>query len=256
MSETIQRAAEPSPITHPPKLNLRRLERIQRFLQYLTGFVLLIFIISICVSAWQLSRIRKEIRTQEQTLIDNKKLIDSQKQEIAGLTNGYITLVSGVQGLTLSGSESKPDQQKIKDAVERSLAQTVDATQLPPRIYVQIAREEQRKRAAEVAHQLQASGYIVPGIENVRGKAPNTSELRFCPKDNSVDQDLAGITKALQAISVSVTSVRLPNCGNVRPRHYEIWFSEDWAMPKEPQGQVVKKPIVEDPKAPLQKRKQ
>jgi len=255
MSEIIQRAAEPSPITHPPKLNLRRLERIQRFLQYLTGFVLLIFIVSICVSAWQLWRIRKEIRTQEQTLINNKKLIDSQQKEITGLTTGYTTLISGVQELTLSASESNSEQgKKIKDTVERSLAQTGDATLLPPRIYVQIAREEQRKRAAEVARQLQTGGYIVPGIENVREKAPNNSELRYCPKDNSVDEDIAGIIKALKAMSIAISPVRLPNCGNARTRHYEIWFSEDWAMPKEPTGQVVK-PIVENPKASLQKPK-
>jgi hypothetical protein len=109
---------------------------------------------------------------------------------------------------------------------------------------VQIAREDQRKRAAQVARQLQASGYIVPGIENVRGKAPISSQLRYCVEDNLVEDDLAGITKVLESIKISATKYRVPNCGNVRARHYEIWFGEEFSNGEIGAGEIKKLPTA------------
>jgi hypothetical protein len=82
-----------------------------------------------------------------------------------------------------------------------------------------------RRLAAALLSRLQAKGYIVPGIENVEGKAPSTSQLRYCPTDK-FEEDLADITKTLESIKISVGTQRLPACGNVRPRLYELWFGE------------------------------
>jgi predicted nucleic acid-binding Zn-ribbon protein len=232
MSERMRDGVVDSAAASPPQLNVRSLERIQRWLQYIAGFVLLIFIVSISISYFELRRIRREIadgqeqvRQQRKTIEENSKLLESQKQSITGLR----TVVSGLQQATLAATEADPKQgEQTKETVEKILAQTEDTRQLPPRIYVQIAREDQRKHAAEVARQLQSRGYIVPENENVRGKAPTTSQLRFCSNDKTAEEDVAGITKTLQSISISVTSYRLPNCGNVRARHYEIWFGEEF----------------------------
>ena len=218
MSEEIQNVSE-KPLTtssvSPPKLNLRRLERIQTVLQYLAGFVLLIFIVSIVISYFQLRRIRHEIA-------ENQKLIDSQRQQL----KSQEPVISGLQQVTLLASEANPNRgEETKRIIEGSIAQSGQTQQLLPRIYVQIAREDQRKRAADVASRLQARGYIVPGIENVEGKVPPTSQLRYCPTDK-FEEDLADITKTLQSISISVSTQRLPKCGSVRPRLYELWFDE------------------------------
>jgi len=231
MSERMRSAVDDSAVSSPPHLNLRRLERIQRWLQYIAGFVLLIFIVSISISYFELRRIRKDIAEGQDTVRDLNKKITEKRIEIdslQGRVKSQGKLISGLQQATLAATEADPKQgEQTKDTVERILAQTEDA-KLPPRIYVQIAREDQRKHAAEVARQLQSRGYIVPGIENVRGKAPTSSQIRYCANDKIAEEDLAGIMKTLQSISISVTSYRLPNCGNIRPGHYEIWFGEEF----------------------------
>jgi cell division protein FtsL len=218
MSEEIQNVSE-KPLTtssvSPPKLNLRRLERIQTVSQYLAGFVLLIFIVSIVISYIQLRRIRHEIAK-------NQEVIDSQRQQL----KSQEPVISGLQQVTLLASEANPNRgEEAKRIIEGTITQSGQTQQLPPRIYIQIAREDQRKRAADVASRLQAKGYIVPGIENVEGKVPSTSQVRYCPTDR-FEEDLADITKTLESIKISVGTQRLANCGNVRPRLYELWFGE------------------------------
>jgi hypothetical protein len=245
-------AVDESAATSPPQLNLRRLERIQRWLQYIAGFVLLIFIVSIFISYFELRRIRRDIAERQDEVRKLNLEIDKRRTQVKSqleTIESQSTSISVLQEATIVANEANPNQpEQKKETIEKSIAQTGDARPLPVRIYLQIAREEQRKKCAQVARQLQTRGYLVPGIENVREKAPNKSELRFCPKGNSVDEDLAGITDALKAISISVNRVRLSNCQNVRSRHYEIWFSEEWGMPKELPTQSVKQSVTKPPK--------
>ena len=216
----------------PATLNLRTLERIQGFLQYAAVLVLLVFVALIVVSYFQLRRIRREIADQ-QTLLDKRRLeikdleqtLESRKKTI----EAQDSIISVLQPTSLAASEADPKVgTRTKQNVEDSLPQVNDVKQLPARIYMQIAREDQRRRAAQIARALQAAGYIVPGIENVREKAPANSQLRYCDGKNYLPEDLDAITKALERIQVSVTRQSLSRCGNVRPRHYEIWLGENY----------------------------
>jgi septal ring factor EnvC (AmiA/AmiB activator) len=214
-----------SPGSTPAPLNLRRLERIQSFLQYAAVLVLLVFVGLIVVSYFQLRRIRREIAAQ-QTLLDKRKL---EIKELEASLENRRKVISGLQETTLALTEDNPKEgARAREAVERSIAQISDVEQLPARIYMQIAREDQRRRAAAIARALQAEGYIVPGIENVRDKAPDNSQLRYCGDGKNLPEDLDSIIKALERISVSVTRQPLARCGNVRPRHYEIWLGENY----------------------------
>ena len=217
----------------PATLNLRSLERIQGGLQVAAVLVLLVFVVLIVVSYFQLRRIKREIAAQ-QTMIATQEikikandavLADQEKKRIDAQT----AMISYFQGSTLAASEADPNKGvRTKQVVEDNLPQVNNIRQLPARIYMQIAREDQRRRAAAIARELQAAGYIVPGIENVRGNAPTNSQLRYCEGDNFLPEDLDGITKALERIPFSVTRQPLPRCGNVRPRHYEIWLGESY----------------------------
>ena len=218
--------------TSPPTtINLRRLERIQRFLQYASFLVLLVFVVLIVLSYFQLRRVKREI-AEQQALIQQQK--NEMKENEATLANQTKTieeqkaLISAFQGWSLAATEANPEAgARTREAVENRLPREVNL-RLPARIYMQIAREDQRRRAAAIARALQAAGFIVPGIENVRDKAPTNSQLRYCDGDNQLQGDLDDITKALARISVSVTRQRLPRCGNVRSRHYEIWLGESY----------------------------
>lgn len=216
----------------PVTLNLRRLERIRVLLQYASGFVLLVFVGLIVLSVFQLRGIKREIAAQ-QALIDKQRLEMKENEATLAdqkkLMEAQSAVISVLQQPTLAATEANPSEgARTREAVEDSLPKLNDVTQLPARIYMQIARADQRKRAAVIARNLQAAGYIVPGIENVRDKAPANSQLRYCDGANFLPADLDGITKALERISVSVTRQRLARCGNVRPRHYEIWLGESF----------------------------
>lgn len=222
-----------SPGSAPATLNLRRLERIQSFLQYAAVLVLLVFVALIVVSYFQLRRIKRDIGEQQAIIEKQKKEIKSNEAELAEQERKRIEaqtrLISNLQGSSLAASEADPQKgARTKETIEDSFPQVNDVKQLPARIYMQIAREDQRRRAAAIARALQAEGYLVPGIENVRDKAPDNSQLRYCGDGKNLPDDLDNIMKALERISVSVTRQPFSRCGNIRPRHYEIWLGENY----------------------------
>ncbi len=128
----------------------------------------------------------------------------------------------------------------MRQAVEQSIAQVVtqgseagaDVAQIPPRVYIQITREEQRARAGAVARCLQAGGYVVPGIENVARKASpqGVSDVRYYQGNEAAEGDVEGIrAMLLKDFGVSLKTVQLPAAGAIRPRHYELWLGDDFA---------------------------
>src|SRR5258705_8733387 len=234
-------AASPS---EAPTLNLRRLESIQRLLQYGAVLVLLVFLGLIGLSWFQLRRINNEIATAEESLRETKLEISQLKLEADNLRAEKSGLIEVTNALTVAtrslGGQSPEDGEKVKQAIEQSIAQTSDPDQIPARIYIQVGREDQRKRAAEVARKLQAQGYVVPGLEHkisfelnrIRGievrPAPRVSQLRYY-QDNAVSQkDIHDIVTLLHAMGVELKQVLLPPLRVARARHYEIWFGDDF----------------------------
>jgi len=223
----------------PAKLNFRKLENIQKLFQYATILVLLVFIGLIAYSYFKLQDINKKIEsgnqqllTQNDQIAKNQAKIDSQNNVIKSQQQTNTIL----QNVTQSISEKSPEQgEEIKKAIEKSVAQTPKGSQVPARIYIQIAHEDQRARATKVAKLLQAKGFIVPGIENVEKKSKLTdrSEIRYCNIGNSTDKDVNDIVEIVQNLSISLTKQELhQNCDKVRPRHYEIWFGHSFSMPE------------------------
>lgn len=263
MSQDDQARDSTAAHTEVPKLNLRRLETIQRLLQYGAVLVLLVFLGLIVLSWFQLRGIKDEIATADASLSQKKSEIlqlkkdaEKLKGENSGLqkVNGALTVV------TRSIGEQSPEQaEKVKQAIEESIAPTNDVptnvpTQVPPRIYLQIGREDQRKHAGEVARKLQAEGYTVPGLahvpglervpglehlpglgqrtrqvaENARLSSPRFSQIRYYQSNEVSQKDVNDIVRILQGMGVELKQVQLPFSKAVRARHYEIWFGEDF----------------------------
>ena len=230
-------AAVSTPQLPPQKLNLRRLEQIQRLLQFGAALVLLVFLILIAVSYFQWRRIEKEIASDRQTVQKQRAAIEEgsqtitrQRQEIEQnktAIQALQTVFKGLQEVSREFTAKGPEQGEMaKQTIEQNIDPDVNVRQIPIRIYFQIAREDQRKHASQVASQLQARGYIVPGIEYVGRKASGPTQLRYCQSDDLVKQDLDGITRALASLNVKVEPLKIARCGNVRPRHYEVWFGD------------------------------
>jgi hypothetical protein len=123
----------------------------------------------------------------------------------------------------------------IKTAEEKNatLTETQLTISLPPRIYFQLANENQRARADKLAGALRNSGFTIPAYQIVGDRAPVRSELRWYQPAN--EADLSSVTgnrdKALQKCK----EVDGPNwiarevrtSSSARPNHFELWFGAD-----------------------------
>jgi hypothetical protein len=196
------------------------------------------------LSWFQLRRINNEIATAEGRLAETKLQINQLKSEGDNLRAEKTGLKEVNNALTVVtrslGEQSPEDAEKVKQVIEQSIAQTSDPDQVPARIYIQVGREDQRKRAAEVARKLQAQGYVVPGLEHkinfdlsrISGievrPAPRVSQIRYY-QDNAVSQkDINDIVTLLHGMGVELKQVLLPASRVARARHYEIWFGDDF----------------------------
>jgi len=231
--------------TEPPKLNLKRLETIQRLLQYGALLILLVFIGLIGLSWFQLRRLNRAREAARTDLLQKRREIDQLKTEADKLRaekNGLQKVNGALTVVTRSlGEESPAKAQEVKQAIEQSIAPASDApaneqSQIPARIYIQIRREDQRKRANEIARKLQAAGYIVPGLEQENGEglenvhllSPRVSQIRYYQNNEASQKDINDIVSLVRGMGIELKQVLLPLSNLVRARHYEIWFGEDF----------------------------
>lgn len=227
----------------PPKLNFKRLESIQRLLQYGAALTLVVFLVLIVFSYFEWRGTIDEIKTNEQKIEEQKKIL---ADKLAELKQSNENLAKQQEELDRQREDLKKNEEIIKkqneevsekqklidgfkEVLKNKSVQNGGDKQTPPLIYVHIAREDQRARAAEIVRQLKSKGYLVPGIENVNKKAPEASQLRACSSNDVAKNDVIEITKALASLSAaSVEPKYLTNCGISRPRHYEIWFGANF----------------------------
>jgi cell division protein FtsB len=215
------------------QLDLGKLELIRRWSQYLAAVVLVIFVGLIVISGVKLHQINTKIDNLEAEATRKKSELESlekRKKELEGSIANLSDLNEGLSNASRTATEQDPGQYlRVRESIEGSILKDANPRQIPARIYLQIGGEEQRKRAAEVVRQLQAKGYIVPGIENVGTKArlPHTSQLRYYQTDSVSLGDIKDITESLGRLGVKLSTVPLSST-NVRPRHYEIWFGQDF----------------------------
>jgi hypothetical protein len=150
------------------------------------------------------------------------------KTEIKQLQTTKNDLETRVGQLNATISVIPPEQ--LKGALEVAPQQIT--SKLPPRIYVQIATEEQRKIAEMASRKLRSAGFIVPGIEDVGKKAPDRTEIRYFVPDEGNGPDLKAIEQTLSAAGIPAIPkyTTLPTSSKIRPRHFELWFGESTSV--------------------------
>lgn len=122
----------------------------------------------------------------------------------------------------------------LKSAEENAaLTETQQTTQVPPRVYIQIAGKGQAARADKIAAALRSVGFTVPAYEVVGDRAPGNNQLRYYRSLDEAETapDTENLDKALQKIKEADgpnwSKVRLNPSRSVRPGHFEIWFAEE-----------------------------
>ena len=214
-----------------PKLNLRKLESIQRVLRYAALVVLAVFVSLIAYSAYKLRQINQQIDDKRARLASLDDELKEKESRIAELDKKVETQDTTIETL-IDPKRPLSDEQaaEVEQTIEENVAEIPNPNHIPPRVYIQIGREEQRKSAGEVARRLQARGFLAPGVENVREKAPRVTQLRYYQTDEVAQADLRSLMEFFRSLGVKLDKpVLIKGSGKERPRHYEIWFGNDFA---------------------------
>ena len=220
------------PQEEPNRLDLGKLELVQRWSQYAAVLVLVIFVVLFVTGSILLNKQIEQIKANDLKINSQREEIKSKEENIKSLDKeidiGKRAFKSVVDPNSKLLDAKQADQ--VKQYVESNIDQGDGEKKIAARIYIQIGDEDQRARATEVVRLLQKRGYIVPGIENVGSKAriPARSQLRYYQTDSVAEADIKDIVSVLRGIGIEIQTPPPITSGNVRPRHYELWFGKDF----------------------------
>lgn len=134
--------------------------------------------------------------------------------------------------LATAVSETEGESPEVRK-VASEVAEEADArSKLLPRIYIHIRAEEDRAHCAAVAAKLEQAGFVVPGIERLVDRGPDSSQVRYFRKSEE-----SGARRIADILKAAGVDVRLAYVGGyeesdkIRPGHYELWFA-----PGQPRG--------------------
>ena len=119
--------------------------------------------------------------------------------------------------------------QDIKESASGTVKEQASAAlaAIPARVFLHVASDTQQRSAEQIAATLKDRGYVVPGIENVSGKAqsPKKTNVRYF---NSEDQAAAeSIAQVLRERGIADASPYHVSMFKVRPGSLEVWFAPD-----------------------------
>lgn len=229
---------QPAP---PPKLNLRKLESLQRVLRYAAALVLAVFVGLIAYSGYKLRQINREIADKQARLAGLDETLKRKEREIAELDKKVETQDATI-GTLIDPKRQLTDEQaeQVERTVEEYVAEIKNPNQIPPRVYIQYSHAEQEKRVGEVARQLQSRGFLTPGISRYKGTAPWITRLSYYmtdegAQDDVVRDDLRNLLSYFKSIGLKAGSLnRVRETKGVRPRHYDVVFGEDFGSAAPP----------------------
>ena len=220
------------PQDEPHRLDLGKLELVQRWSQYAAVLVLVIFVVLFVAGSIQLNKLYARITRGQETLDRQTEQIKANDLKIKSQEDKINIRDTTIQSLLDPNAKPLDAKQadQVKQIVESNIDQSGGEKKIAARIYIQIGDEDQRARATEVVRLLQKRGYIVPGIENVGSKAriPDRSQLRYYQTDSVAEADIKDIVSTLRGIGIDIQTPAPITSSNVRPRHYELWFGKDF----------------------------
>ena len=123
-------------------------------------------------------------------------------------------------------AEAEPEESKIKEVAIKVADVAKARIELRPRIYMHVQGNTEKDAARAVEELLEKKDWIVPGIQRVGQKSPNSSQLRYFKKaEKSMAEEIHDSLKnADYDISLSYIS-GYEESKAIRPMHFEIWFA-------------------------------
>ena len=224
------------PSAPPPKLNLRKLESLQRVLRYAAAVVLAVFVGLIAYSGYKLRQINRQIEEKQARLAGLDEELKKKEAEVADLDKRNEALDTTVEAL-IDPERPLSDEQaaQVQKTVEENVGDIPSARQIPPRVYIQFARAEQKRGVSGVARRLQAEGFLTPGVSQSRGRMARVTQLSYYQDDEATRADLRKLLEVLRGAGVRLGNpVLVRDASGVRPRHYDLAFGDDFGRDSRP----------------------
>lgn len=169
-----------------------------------------------------------------------KKLSDSGQlspEMKEALTNAAVGIYVSGKDKDVTGAASELLNETVKNDSDLSKSIETVTSKLPPRVYIQIADNNQRTRASSIKLALERRKFVVPGFELVDSNhaAKKENELRYCPDSEGEQINPADLLNDIKNADTSKDWKLVPNrllcagTSKVRANHYEIWFSNSSA---------------------------
>ena len=118
-----------------------------------------------------------------------------------------------------------------RDAIEQTAIAHPESAKLPPVIYIEIAREAQRRKAKQIQDELQAKGWEAPEIEYAGDKAPQHSQLRFVARTDK-GPAMQRVLSQLRSLGVDIDAQDIKPATDtpsyLRPNQFELWLGKDY----------------------------
>ena len=145
---------------------------------------------------------------------------------------GNAYMAQGFSNLALTDFENALRIDPGSAAAQTGKANALQALKLPvtpgdapPRVYIQIASEAQRRQALILAGMLTELGYEAPPAEIVGQRSPSQNQLRYIYRDDQSQAETLAIQLKQAGISVVVTQIPAGTSKDVRPRQFELWLA-------------------------------
>jgi len=109
------------------------------------------------------------------------------------------------------------------------------SAKVPPRVYIQIASNDQRARADKIAAALRSLSFTVPDYEVAGSRAPKNNQLRYYKSDDAASSYRNDLLRKLREVDGETWSgIQLERSSSARPGHFELWFASQPAATATP----------------------
>ncbi len=159
--------------------------------------------------------------------------LNESNKEVSEAASYFYTSLKAEEEINPDSSNFANSILKTAEEKNADLTSIQTSNKLPPRIYIQIASDNQRGRADKIAETLRREGFTVPAYQLVGGRAPTRNQLRYYKSPDTAEEsaNVAVLNKALQKISEADgqkwASFQLNRSSSVRAGHFEMWFASD-----------------------------
>lgn len=225
---------QPDPDLDPISAQLQAEEQqLRRRSILLTVIPVLIAGVLIWVTARQVNNATQELQQVEAARDDASDSLHKAEAALLDITAERIRLHREVDSLQIIKDELFAQWERSNkgaaDMAQEEAIKTYEGSKSQPRVYLHITSKDQLAKARRVQQQLEAAGFVVPGIEVVSWRSEESVLRVFREADLRTARRIQAVAKQHRtALTLQDLSARYAQSQSSLSEHFEIWFGQDF----------------------------